>query len=219
MKDIKILFIEDDISSAEIVCDFFETLNYSVTYCDTLTTGISYLNTESFDILLLDLNLPDAFGLDIYEKVSYNHRPSIIVISAYSQIETKLKAFNLGVDDYICKPYNLEELNARIKNIIAKKERPSLNKGKPIFLVEENIINFKDKLLDLTKMEYKILKVLIENKNTIILRDELLDMFELSNSSRSIDYHIKNIRIKIEDSKKKPTYLFTEYGVGYKLKF
>ena len=219
MKKYRILFIEDDLDSAEFVCEYLRSNNYLVTHTDTITTGISYLHNSNYDILLLDLNLPDAFGLDIFNKVDIKIMPSVIVLSAYSNIETKLKAFDFGVDDYMCKPYNLDELNARIKKIVIPKSVDIKKSSNNKFYIKDNKIFFKDKILLLTKMEYKILEILINNKNLIVLRDNLLTTFQLSANSRSIDYHIKNLRKKINDNEKEPTYLITQYGVGYKLIF
>ena len=219
MKKYRILFIEDDLDSAEFVCEYLRSNNYLVTHTDTITTGISYLHSSNYDILLLDLNLPDAFGLEIFAKVDIKIIPAVIVLSAYANIETKLQAFDFGVDDYMCKPYNLDELNARIKKIVSPKSVDVKIDSNDKFYIEQNKIFFNNKKLLLTKMEYKILEELINNKNSIVLRDNLLTTFQLSANSRSIDYHIKNLRKKINDNEKEPLYLITQYGVGYKLIF
>lgn len=224
MDNIKILFIEDNLETAQIVCEYFEDNNYDLTHCDTLTTGISYLDTEKFDILLLDLNLPDGYGLEVFKNNAHRSKVPTIVVSAYSDIEKKLEAFNLGVEDYLSKPYDLQELEARIKRILRNKEYNSnaiSNKEdkQDVFYKENKIIFFHNAPLELTKMEFLILETLIENRNSIVYREFLLDKFNLSQDSRSIDYHIKNIRLKIDDHKKEPKYLFSQYGTGYKLIF
>jgi two-component system, OmpR family, response regulator len=219
----KILFIEDDLDSAELLVDYMKDHNYQITHCDTVTSGLSYLNQNTYDILLLDLNLPDDFGLKICERINNDFKIAIIVLSAYSDLDIKLKSFELGVDDYLSKPYNLKELNARMKAVLnrnnnsEKIETEKINKN--TFIIVKNKIIFKDEKLKLTKMEFLILKEFIENRNNIISREHLLQKFELSKNSRSIDYHINNIRKKIGEDLKKPKYLITEYGTGYKLTF
>ena len=219
----KILFIEDDFDSAELLVEYMQDHNYEITHCDTVTTGLSYLKQDTYDILLLDLNLPDNFGLKICEEINNSLKIPIIILSAYSDLDTKLKSFELGVDDYLSKPYNLKELNARMKAVYNRNnhsEKIKVKKtNKNIFIIEKNKIIFKEQKLKLTKMEFLLLKELIENKNNIISREHLLQKFELSENSRSIDYHINNIRKKLDEDIKKPKYLLTEYGNGYKLIF
>ena len=219
----KILFIEDDFDSAELLVEYMQDHNYEITHCDTVTTGVSYLKQDTYDILLLDLNLPDNFGLKICEEINNSLKIPIIILSAYSDLDTKLKSFELGVDDYLSKPYNLKELNARMKAVYNRNnhsEKIKVKKtNKNIFIIEKNKIIFKEQKLKLTKMEFLLLKELIENKNNIISREHLLQKFELSENSRSIDYHINNIRKKLDEDIKKPKYLLTEYGNGYKLIF
>ena len=220
----KILFIEDDLDSAELLIEYMQDNDYEITHCDTVTSGLSYLKQNTYDILLLDLSLPDYFGLKVCEEINNDSKVSIIVLSAYSELDTKLKAFDLGVDDYICKPYNLKELNARMNAII---NRSNLNKqitnkyetNNDVFIIDEDKIIFKSEELKLTKMEFVLLKELIESKNNIISREYLLEKFNLSDNSRSIDYHINNIRKKISDNQKNPKHLISEYGIGYKLIF
>ena len=216
MERLKILFIEDNHETAELVIDYLYINNYIVTYCDTLIEGLSYLKNVNFDVLLLDLNLPDSFGLDIYKKINKNNLPYIIVTSAHSEIDIKMKAFNLGVDDYICKPYNLDELNARIK-LVLKRRAVKEDKKEDTFHIKDNSIFLKKDKLELTKMELLILKELMKSKNSIVRREFLLDIFNLPEDSRSIDYHIKNIRQKIHNKQKDSNYLQAQYGIGYKL--
>ena len=95
----RILFIEDDLDSAELLVEYMKDHNYRITHCDTVTSGLSYLKQNIYDVLLLDLNLPDDFGLKIFKEINNDFRIPIIILSAYSDLETKLKAFELGVDD------------------------------------------------------------------------------------------------------------------------
>ncbi|MBP9490950.1 MAG: response regulator transcription factor, partial [Aliarcobacter sp.] len=145
----------------------------------------------------------------------------VIVISAYSDKNSKLQAFKLGANDYMVKPLDPEELEARIwvqlknnSNFFSK------NINETLFQIEDKVILFDEKPLKLTKTEFEILTFLINNKNQTIRREKLLDFLSsIIQSERSLDYHIKNIRIKLGDNGTNPKYLQTEYGIGYRLVF
>ena len=144
----------------------------------------------------------------------------VIVVSAYSEKSSKLLAFKLGAVDYMVKPIDPEELEARIwvhiKNVSTFVEKIE----KKVFQLVNGTIFFEDNSLKLTKTEFEILKYLIENKNSVVKRDDLLKcLSSIIQSDRSLDYHIKNIRIKMGDNGANPRYLITEYGLGYKLVF
>lgn len=216
-----ILLIEDDESSAILIKDFLAEYDFKVDIANTVTTAISNIKFENYSLILLDINLPDFNGFEVLKFLNINKiNIPAIVISAYSDKNTKLQAFKFGANDYMVKPIDPEELEARIwvqlKNISVFTEKVNKN----IFVLEDDSITFNDKLLKLTKTEFEIMKYLIENKNRVLERDFLLTcLSSIIQSDRSLDYHIKNIRIKIGDNGVNPKYLVTEYGVGYKLVF
>jgi len=216
-----LLVVEDDLDAAELLIDYLESENFNITYCETVTDALSYLDKFKYDIILLDLNLPDFHGFDVCKKIK---KTPIIVVSAYSDLDVKLNAFDLGIDDYIVKPYDLRELKMRILAVIKRVHNDNIlnnNIENNIFTIklDEKVIFFKNKLLDLTSIEYKILSFLINKNNQIVHRVEFMNQLSLRNNSRSLDFHIKNIRKKIEDDTKSPQYLTTIYGEGYKLSF
>ncbi len=219
MKKLKVMVVEDDHEMVLWIKDFLEDLNFEVDVFDTATSAISNLIINKYDMLLLDINLPDFDGLEVCKKIKNKVAIPIIVISAYNDIDIKVKAFKLGVSDYITKPFHLEELEARIWAVLGRNSDISNTLENKIFQIEENIILFNDTQLKLTSTEFDILSLLIKNKNNLLKREVLCDTLSSVSSQRSLDNHITNIRKKIEKEPKKPQYLKTEYGVGYKLLF
>lgn len=217
-----ILLIEDDENSAFLIKDFLEEYNFKINIANTVTTAISNIKFEKYSLILLDINLPDFNGFEVLKFLNKNKiNIPVIVISAYSDKNSKLQAFKLGANDYMVKPLDPEELEARIwvqlknnSNFFSK------NINETLFQIEDKVILFDEKPLKLTKTEFEILTFLINNKNQTIRREKLLDFLSsIIQSERSLDYHIKNIRIKLGDNGTNPKYLQTEYGIGYRLVF
>lgn len=217
----KILLIEDDEFTAGLIKDFLEECSFEVQIVNTVTSAISNIKFEKYSIIILDINIPDFNGFEVLNFLNKNKiNIPTIVASAYSDKNSKLQAFKLGAVDYMVKPIDPEELEARIwvhiKNISNFTEKME----KKAFQLINGMIYFEEEFLKLTKTEFDILKYLIENKNSVVKRDELLKcLSSVIQSERSLDYHIKNIRIKIGDNGANPRYLITEYGIGYKLFF
>jgi DNA-binding response OmpR family regulator len=217
----KILLIEDDDDTAILIKEFLEEYDFDVCVISTITDAISNIKFNKYSLVLLDLNLPDFEG---YEFLKFIHKNriniSVIVISAYSDKNSKLQAFRLGACDYMIKPIDPEELEARIWVHLKNNSLFIEKVNKSRFQINDNLIIFEDSPLRLTKTEFEILKYLIQNKNQTVSRDKLLDFLSsIVQSDRSLDYHIKNIRIKLGDNGSNPKYLLTEYGMGYKLIF
>ena len=213
----RILLIEDDEIAAELTLNFLKNCGFDAKVCFTATDAISNLMINKYDILLLDLNLPDFDGFDILKKIKNIISTPVIIISAYSQLDIKLKAFKLGASDYMIKPIEFEELEARIWIHTSKDSNITDDFQINIFTIDGNIILFNDKQLSLTSTEFDILSLFINNKNNLLSRKELCTNLSSVSSHRSLDNHILNIRKKIEIDAKNPQYLKTEYGLGYKL--
>jgi len=213
----KILLIEDDEMSSELICNFLSQCNFDVKPVYTVTDGISHMNTNNYDLLILDINLPDFSGFEILKHMKNRISMPIIVTSAYSDTRSKVSAFNYGASDYIVKPLDLEELEARIWVQLGKSSKIQTKNEKSLFQIKESSIQFKETIINLTTIEFEILSQLIKNINQTVTRDELISSLSSLSSHRSLDNHIKNIRKKIGDNGNNAQYLKTEYGVGYKL--
>lgn len=219
LENIKILLVEDDDCTASYLYDYLIDCTFEVTTVSTVTDGISYIKNKKYDILLLDLTLPDFSGFDLLKSIKNHYSLPIIITSAFSETKIKVQAFKYGASDYMVKPIDLEELEARIWALLGRNSFINIEENKGIFRVEQNTIFFKQKQLNLTAIEYDVLLLLLENKNQTLSREKLSDSLSSISSHRSLDHHIKNIRKKIEDNGTNPSYLKTEYGVGYRLVF
>lgn len=216
-----VLLVEDDDSAALLVKHFLEECDFRVDISNSVTMAISNIKLEKYSVILLDINLPDFDGFEILKFLNKNKiNIPVIVISAYSNKDLKLQAFKLGANDYMVKPIDPEELEARIWVQLKNSTCIIESIDKKLFELQDNSILFDNKNLKLTKIEFDILKLLIKNRNRIVQRYELHEFLSSSiTSDRSLDYHIKNIRVKIGEHVANPKHLITEYGVGYKLIF
>ena len=219
MNKYNILIVEDDEITSYLMSDFLKNCGFLVDCVYTVTDGISYLKNKKYDLLLLDINLPDFNGFELISNIKNKIAIPIIVTSAYNDTDSKVKAFKFGVHDYLSKPIDFLELEARIWSLLSRNDNIKLRDEDPssAFKIEERQIQFKNKYLDLTNIEFEILSLLIKNKNQVISRDLLSNSLSSISSQRSLDNHIKKIRKKIEEDTSNPKYLKTEYGMGYKL--
>lgn len=221
MKQIRLLYIEDDFTTAKYLCEFLEEHHFDVMHTDTITSGLSYLNHTPFDLILLDLNLPDFDGFELLRENRSAEIP-VIVISAYSDTSTKVQAFRYGAADYLVKPIDLLELEARIWSHLSRTGKlPCLEAqyDEKRFELRDHALFSSGKRIDLTPVEFEIFSLLLNNKDRTLSREQLTEALSPISSHRTLDYHIKNIRTKIGDTEKPPRYLKTEYGIGYRLTF
>jgi len=214
---ISILVVEDDVSTAEFLIQYLKTCDFDVHHRESTTEAVSALSQYRYDILLLDLVLPDFSGFDLLRELRTRYTTPVIVISAHGDTQTKVRAFRHGASDYMVKPIDPEELEARIWAVLGRYSEVNFPAENEIFRIKNNQIFFKGRLLDLTATEFEILSLLIRNRNTTLSREYLSDSLSSISSHRSLDHHIKNIRKKLGENSRNPSYLKTEYGVGYKL--
>ena len=213
----KILLVEDDELASELISEFLVDCGFSVETVFTATDGVARVKHEEYDLLILDINLPDFNGYEVLKNIKNRVSIPIIITSAHNDTKSKLLAFKYGASDYMVKPIDLDELEARIWLQLGKNSEIKTFEEKKTFEVKEGKIYFQQNILQLTTIEYEILEVLIKNINNTITRDELVESLSLLSSKRSLDNHIKNLRKKIGDNGTQARYLKTEYGVGYKL--
>lgn len=223
---LEILMIEDDLELAEVLSEYLKQQDINVTNYDEPYTGMSALNTKHFDLLLLDLNLPNLDGLEVCKRVAKQKNIPIIISSARSDISDKVKALDNGADDFIPKPYDPKELVARIQSLLrrySQKVAQEKTKDKSsIFRIDKDSreVFFKERKLELTRAEYEILTLLISKKGHVFSREAIAIESESINpesSNKSIDVIIGRLRSKIEENPKSPQYIISVRGVGYKL--
>ncbi|AFI05636.1 acid response regulator transcription factor ArsR [Helicobacter cetorum] len=224
---VEVLMIEDDIELAEFLSEFLSQHGIHVTNYDEPYTGISAANTQNYDLLLLDLTLPNLDGLEVCRRISKQKHIPIIISSARSDVEDKIKALDYGADDYIPKPYDPKELLARIQSLLrrsSKKEESNEQGDLSVFRVDKDSreVYMHEKKLDLTRAEYEILSLLISKKGYVFSRESIAIESESINpesSNKSIDVIIGRLRAKIEKNPKQPQYIISVRGIGYKLEY
>jgi len=215
--------IEDDYEIAQILTEYLNKFDISVTAAEEPYMGLSLLTQEKFDLLILDLTLPGIDGLEVIPKIRKTSSIPIIVSSARDDITDKVIAMERGADDYMPKPYDPRELVTRIKTILRRTQSNSDKKNNDT-LFELNInarhIIFKNILLELTAAEFDILSILIQHKDSAISREQLLyesEHIDDNSSIKNIDVIISRIRQKLSSVDPQNSYIKPVRGIGYLL--
>lgn len=224
---IKILMIEDDAELAEILTEYLEQFDMKITNIEDPFLGLSTLNTEKFNLVILDLTLPGLDGLEVCSDIRKRYDIPIIISSARHDITDKVEALERGADDYMPKPYDPRELEARIRSLL-RREKHEFDAGigstkevkKDIKIDNEKLlITFKGNELTLTNAEYGILKYLLKKEGGVVSREELIYNVEAiseESTNKSIDVIIGRIRQKLDEVPKDPKYIHSVRGIGYK---
>ena len=217
---INILMIEDDPEFSLFLGEYLDKYNIKITnYEDPylgLTAGIS-----NYDLLILDLTLPGIDGLEVCEKISKSYDIPIIISSARSDVTDKIMGLQIGADYYLPKPYDPKEMYAVIQSLLRRSKKTNKLEEESVFEYDKSslTIYFKKNELNLTHAEYEVMICLLKNKNTIVSRDQIVNECEsLTDSySKSLDVIIGRLRTKLEDDSKKPKYIHSVRGLGYKI--
>lgn len=218
-----ILVIEDEKKISEIVAMYLEREGFKTRVADTGEKAIGLLK-EPFDLAILDLMLPDISGEDLCKMIRENSDVPIIMLTAKSGEEDRIKGLGIGADDYVVKPFSPGELVARVKAHLRRtqktsKKRLSFNNGSLIMDTENLEAQKNGAPVVLTPTEFRILMALAEKPGRVLSRLQLINMvqgYDFEGYDRTIDAHIKNLRHKIEEDQKNPVFIKTVYGVGYK---
>ena len=216
---INILMIEDDPEFSLFLGEYLEKYNIKITNYEDPYLGLS-AGISNYDLLILDLTLPGIDGLEVCEKISKNYDIPIIISSARSDVTDKIMGLQIGADYYLPKPYDPKEMYAVIQSLL-RRAKKSNKMEESVFSYNKSSysIFFKNNELTLTHAEYEVMICLLKNKNTIISRDQIVNECEsLTDSySKSLDVIIGRLRTKLEDDSKKPQYLHSVRGLGYKI--
>lgn len=222
MKGQRILVVEDEVKIAEIVKAYLEKDGFTVVTAQTGDTAMSQLK-EGFDLIILDLMLPDMDGEDICRAIRRDSDVPIIMLTAKSEEEDRVTGLGIGADDYVVKPFSPRELVARVKALLRRikgtREVNSFNGGDLIIDSSRFEVIKKGKHVVLTPTEFKLLQCIADHQGQVFTRLQLVNVilgYDFEGYDRTIDAHIKNIRHKIEDNQRDPSYVRTVYGVGYK---
>jgi two-component system, OmpR family, response regulator len=218
--------IEDDLELAQIITDYLKSFDIDVTTTDSPYNGLSMLDLDkSYELLILDLTLPEIDGLELIPKIREKSQIPIIISSARDDILDKVMGLERGADDYLPKPYNPRELQARIKTILkrvdSKSQTNKTNENQIFELKESDMqITFKGVALTLTLAEYDILKLLIQRNKGVVSREDFIytsNNIEDDSSLKNIDVIISRIRTKLSNIDNSRQFIRSVRGIGYQL--
>ena len=220
----KILLAEDEVDLNNVVTRYLKKNGYSV---DSVLDGeeaLDYLEYSEYDLVILDIMMPKVDGFEVIKKLrDKGNHTSVLMLTARDSADDKVKGLDLGADDYIVKPFDFNELMARIRAVVRRKYGNSSNKlviGDLILDTSEKSVTRAGKQIELTGKEYEVLEYLMQSKNRILSREQIKEHvwdFDYEGDSNIIDVLIKNIRKKIdvEDGKQ---IIYTKRGLGYVIK-
>ena len=226
----KILIVEDEVAIAELEKDYLELSGFDVVMQHTGDAGLKAALNEDFNLIILDLMLPNVDGFEICKKVREKKNTPIIMVSAKKEDIDKIRGLGLGADDYMTKPFSPSELVARVKAHLARYERLVGSGVKANEIIEIRgikidktarrvYVNGEEKAF--TTKEFDLLTFLAENPNHVFTKEELFNKIwdmESIGDIATVTVHIKMIREKIEFNTSKPQYIETIWGVGYRFK-
>ena len=213
----KILIVEDEIAIAELIKIGLETAGYQCEYALDGEKGADLIEQKNYDLVILDIMLPTINGYELLEYCKPLNIPAIF-ITAKGQTKDKIKGLHMGADDYLVKPFEIDELIARVESVLRR-----FNKGKQIIQVEDVTIDISSrevkrnsKKIELTPKEFELLVFLAQHKNVALYREDILEEIwgiELEMETRTLDLHIQRLRKKLDWKEK----IQTVYKIGYKL--
>ncbi|OMH25779.1 response regulator [Motiliproteus sp. MSK22-1] len=221
----RILIVEDEVKLALVLEEFLQQAGYASHCLHDGDQVIPWLNEHRADLVILDLMLPGTDGITLCRQIREQSDIPIIMATAKVDEVDRLKGLEIGADDYLCKPFSLKEMVARVKVILRRTGTQSeavADKTTSIFKIDQAkmTIHIHQKPLDLTPVEFRLLNHLLSQQEVVFSRNDLLDViyddYRLV-CDRTIDSHIKNLRKKIQTSLPDQEVIHSVYGVGYKL--
>lgn len=215
-----IIIVEDNKEISSLLCNFLRKENYVVSVADTGEKALSLFEKYGARMILLDINLPGVDGFAVCSKIRETSNAHIMIASARTEKDDKLKGLYLGADDYIEKPYDIDILLAKIKGVFMRKYATSEMVSDEIKLnTVTGAIYVHDQKVEATIKEYELLKFMMENKGVTLKKEYLFNTIWGSDSEselQTLTVHIKWLRQKIEEDPKNPKHIITEWGVGYR---
>lgn len=222
----RVLLIDDDARLSSMVGDYLRGCGYELDVAPTLEAGRRQLARGTYDMVLLDLMLPDGDGLDLCRELRSSPRTQhlpLLMLTARGEPMDRIVGLELGADDYLPKPFEPRELSARIKALLRRTAPSGLNNdvlryGRLEIDLGERVARIQGRVCDLTSHQFDLLVVLAQNPGRVMSRDHIMDALKgqpLEAFDRSIDVHISRIRAEIEDDPKMPRRVITVRGVGY----
>ena len=216
-----VLIVEDEKKLADILIAYLNKEQFRVTHYESGNGVSDWVKNNQPNIILLDLMLPDVNGKDLCKEIRQFSTVPIIMVTAMIDEIDRLIGLELGADDYVCKPFSPKEVVARVKAVLRRSEG-DFNQGEVYDAFEVNDETYSIKLhgdrLDLTPVEFRLLKMFIQSPGRVFNRDQILDnIFEDGRIvlDRTVDTHVKNLRHKLKTASPEHDYVRSVYGIGY----
>ena len=226
----KILVVDDEQLLVKGIKFNLENEGYTVDTAFDGATAIELARTGNYDLIILDLMMPEVDGLNACLRIREFSNVPIIMLTARSEDTDKLLGFEYGADDYVTKPFNILELKARIRALLrrANAGAQQQDKGKELLSVgsisldpQQRVALRDGQVVELTAKEYELIELLVRNPRRVYSRENLMDLvwgYTYAGDFRTVDVHIRRLREKLEKNPAEPEYIMTKWGVGYYLK-
>ncbi len=215
-----ILIVEDNAEIAALLCDFLRKENYTVSAVNTGEKALDLYERYGAKLIILDIMLPGMDGFAVCSKIRESSNAHILIASAKTEKNDKLKGLNIGADDYIEKPYDIDILLARIRGIFKRKYgQEEIVAGELRLNTVKQTLSVRDREIELAEKEFELLKLLMENRHVTLKKEYLFNTVWGSDSDSEIQtltVHIRRLREKLEEDPKNPAHIITEWGAGYR---
>jgi DNA-binding response OmpR family regulator len=219
-----ILIVDDKLSLTRMLQDYLGQEGYRTTVADNGETALYTARHAKPDLILLDLMMPRMNGFEFMQTYRKEAQIPIIVITSQIEKENAIKGLEMGADDYLTKPFDLDELSARVRAVLRRYEtgpqvQRVLRMGNLELDPEQSLVKKGGQPVSLTRSEYALFHHLMLYPGKVFSREELLAHIEggIESMERTVDVHIRKLRIKLEDDPARPVYLETVFGMGYRL--
>lgn len=220
----KLLLIEDEKDLGQVMINSLVREGFICEWTSKVSEAKEKVAMYDYDCILVDIGLPDGNGLEVIKEVKkFKNKAGVIIISAKNSVDDKISGLDIGADDYLAKPFNLAELNSRIRSVLRRRNFDGNNEmvvNEMRILPNDRVVKVADKEVTLTKKEYELLLFFAVNKNKVITKESIVEHLwgEEMDSADSFDFiytHIKNLRKKLIDAGCVDN-IKTVYGMGYR---
>jgi len=218
-----VLVVEDEIEIARVVRDYLRNAGFEVIVVGDGGSAVASVRSAKPDLLVLDLGLPGRDGLDVAREIRRWSDTPIVMLTARGDETDRIVGLEIGADDYVVKPFSPRELVARVKAVLRRTggevATETIRAMDLLISLPHRTVERNGSRIELTATEFELLKALASNPGRVFTRGQLLDSIRgvsFESYERAIDAHIKNLRKKLEPDPRRPIYVLTVYGVGYK---